>query len=243
MVAKHEPISGGRSATWHDDVRRDVARWKESGDEKAAIAVLDSCAPEIERCAARMVTMAAAHIAGMEKADCRALLFRAMLDAMRTYEPQRNVRFFTHAATYLRVKAVNDMVRASGMIHIPAHCYVSTIKRREPLGDLPSVQGGFGEARQGEPISADHPWNRARVEGPESGVLARERRTILWEFLARHLTERQVEILLWTSEGETLSAVGIRLGISRERVRQLKESAMEKARSLETEARAEGIIE
>lgn len=83
---------------------------------------------------------------------------------------------------------------------------------------VPSREAGAG-VRVG-PLAADPPGREAAAEGPD-----------LWGLAARVLTPREHEVIRMRAAGLLLREVGDRLGLTRERVRQVEAGAVARMRT------------
>lgn len=184
-----------------------------------------------------------------------------LLRAIETFEPERGLRFWTYARWWVRA-SIRSFVwqnrrivplssnRAHRRLATNIHRVESelgadatTVKIAEALGvseeDVTRVQAAL---RQGD-VSLDGPqvpasYYQDERTDPEHEADAEHKHARRRELVARALAsldERErsiVERRFLTDDPVTLAALGRRMGISRERVRQLSERALRKMRTV-----------
>ncbi|HET9480383.1 MAG TPA: sigma-70 family RNA polymerase sigma factor [Candidatus Polarisedimenticolia bacterium] len=153
-----------------------------------------------------------------------------LLRAASRYDPSRGTRFITYAAWWVR-KAILSALSDQSVVHVP-----DSRRRKEaeqglvtryiaiPLDDRDDVPGLFPTGALEDPDAVDPEAETIRRQ-----ALARMSRSLscLRRVERRILTER---FGLDGAGERTLREVGKGLGLSRERVRQIQDQAMERLR-------------
>lgn len=161
-----------------------------------------------------------------------------LLEALKQYDPDRGVRFFTYAAFHVRRGLVRAISRGAKTVRVPRHV-ASRIQaaRSAPADAVSAAPAPIGTFE----ISTDERVDprRATTRGdllpdthallPEESLLARERIVELARALdTLPARERQVLASRYGLSGDepaTLRHVGANLKLSKERVRQLEDRA------------------
>jgi RNA polymerase primary sigma factor len=173
--------------------------------------------------------------------------------AVQRYDPCRHTRFSTYASFWIRQAIQRTHQEQDGAIRLPAH--IHDLLRHDAQG-LPVRNPALVEhvRRVSQPpLSLLSPPEREDADGdsePREGLIGRDddadrlealnRRETLRELLAMlPLREEKILRLLFGFDDgreRTLAEVGQALGLSRERVRQLRERALEMLRELLAQA-------
>jgi len=151
-----------------------------------------------------------------------------LMEAARRFDPSRGVRFASYAAWWIRkfVGAALERNAAQSSLPVPA----SPGGERRRIASLDSVLSDAGEG------SSPHAGLCERRSGPEELALEQDLeqalRSILHKMPATERTVLEVRYGLADGRVKTLQEVGVLLGCTRERVRQIEQRALERARRL-----------
>lgn len=154
-----------------------------------------------------------------------------LIKAVERFEPKRNVKFSTYAIWWIRAAIQRALVNKARMIRVPAHLH---IKKRgfqipsEPASlDAPIPSGPRDhETTLHDVIACEKPT-------PDEELHSKERAVYLERILKlTSLTPRERHVLAgrFADEERTLKEIGNDYGLSRERVRQLENAALQKLR-------------
>jgi len=158
-------------------------------------------------------------------AECR--LFA--LDAIRTYKViPGGCSITSHIYNALQHKCAGFIYRSPNrIVRFPA-AYAEGRLKGEPVAAM--VCASLSEPSSGDQdgTSAEHAWNLATTPDHAGRILDR---LVLAQVL-RHLDPRDRAILLATFEGDTYEECGKRWNLSRERIRQIRQSALERSRRI-----------
>ena len=157
--------------------------------------------------------------------DAVAAATLGLVEAARRFDPARGNRFTTFAVWYCRSR-VQDAAAAGGVVTVPRTDRGA--RRREETAARAARAAG-----RHRPLSAD--WEEsmphaddAAIRDAESAAHAAGRAGAL----LRRLDARSRDVVLSRARGEALADVGRRLGVTRERVRQIQAKAMRRLRAL-----------
>lgn len=249
---------------------RDLAtRWREQGDE-AALHRLTSAHMRL------VIAMAAKFRRyGLPGADLIQEGHVGLLEAASRFEPEREVRFSTYAAWWIRAAIQDYVLRNWSIVRGGTSSAQKALffNLRRIRAKLTAEQGDIGETALDREVAAtlgvsiaDVERMSARLSGPDSslnapafdrdetsgerqdlleadepavddtvsGVIDGERRLGWLREALGLLDERELSIVRerrLSEDGETLETIGRRMGISKERVRQIEARALEKLRS------------
>jgi RNA polymerase sigma-32 factor len=234
-----------------EEERNLARRWRE-GDRSAGNRIIQACLPFVVSIAIEYRRW------GVPMEDIVQQGNLGLLRAAAKYDPERQVRLATYAAYWIRAEIREYLVRAyrvvrmgttkaerralrayrmtresdpqklaemSGLPVERAAQLLPLLAARETSLDAPSPEGVTPLDR----YAANAPSPEEEVSSNENGRIAE---AAVSEALG-HLSERERTIVrerLMTDEPVTLSALGARLGVSKERVRQIEERAIGKLR-------------
>ena len=161
----------------------------------------------------------------MDQDEVNALAMGALVDAVDQYDPKRG-RLTTCVALYIRRDV--HASRLDGLIRIPGSAKYPNrhkppsqlVQERATQAQQPTAEVGNLEL---EDTHCGDPAELAAIRIDREVGLARVR-----EAAAAVLTKREWEVVLRRIHGETLRAVGLRLGISQEGVRGIQLRALAK---------------
>lgn len=252
-----------------EEERELAVRWREQGDE-AALHRLTSAHMRL------VIAMAAKFRRwGLSHADLIQEGHVGLLEAASRFEPERDVRFSTYAAWWIRASIQDYVLRNWSIVRGGTSSAQKALffNLRRLRARLAAEQGSLDEpgldlavAEKLGVSAADVALMNARLSGPDASLNAPaydrdetsgERQDLLadgapsidervgetidgerrrgWLFDALGiLDERELDIVRerrLAEQGATLEAIGHRLGISKERVRQIEARALEKLRS------------
>jgi len=249
---------------------RDLAvRWREQGDEAAL--------HRLTAAHMRLVIAMAAKFRryGLSNADLIQEGHIGLLEAASRFEPEREVRFSTYAAWWIRAAIQDYVLRNWSIVRGGTSSTQKALffNLRRIRARLAQEKGDIGEAAIDREVAAtlgvsvgDVAAMGARLSGPDASLNAPlydrddasgerqdalvadqidvdeavgatidgERRLRWLDEALTVLDERELKIVRerrLAGDGETLETIGRRLGISKERVRQIEARALEKLRS------------
>lgn len=208
---------------------REVAlarRWREAGDRRALHELVEGNLRFVVACARRYRGR------GVPMADLVNEGNLGLLRAAERFDPDRGVRFVTYAAWFVRQTILGALGRA-GRAAPPVADGDGTGPRRPRRAVVVSLEAPPGPGGRGTRLSE-------RLEAPaavgaDRPVHRRERRRALETSLA-FLPEREERVvrLFFGLDGaapRTLAGIGREMGVSRERVRQIKDRALDRLRN------------
>lgn len=218
---------------------REVAlarRWREAGDRRALHELVESNLRFVVACARRYRGR------GVPMEDLVNEGNLGLLRAAERFDPDRGVRFVTYAAWFVRQTILGALGRAGRAAPpVPDGGGAGDGGRRRAV--MVSLEAEPGPGRRGTRLSE-------RLEAPaavrtDRPVHRRERRHALETSLA-FLPEREERVLrlffgLDGSAPRTLARIGREMGVSRERVRQIKDRALDRLRDGPHGARLRGL--
>lgn len=157
--------------------------------------------------------------------DAVAAATLGLVEAARRFDPSRGTRFTTFAVWYCRSR-VQDAATTGGVVSVPR------IDRGATRREETAACAARATARH-RPLAAD--WEESMPHADASAVRDAEAAAHAAARvgpLLRRLDARSREVVLARLSGETLADVGRRLGVTRERVRQIQARAMRRMRAL-----------
>lgn len=199
-------------------------RWRERGDRRALHALVEGNLRFVVACARRYRGR------GVSMADLVEEGNLGLLRAAERFDPDRGVRFVSYAALFVR-QTMLDAVSRNGRAAPP----------------LPAADRPRGPARPAVLVSLEGPAEPDGAGSPLADLVAdpdaagtdrpshrRERRRILETGLA-FLPEREERVLrlffgLDDGAPRSLAAIAREMGVSRERIRQMKDRALDRLR-------------
>jgi RNA polymerase sigma-32 factor len=253
----------------HDHERVLATKWRDEQDERAL--------HELTTAYMRLVISMAKRFAnyGLPMSDLVQEGNIGLMQAAARFEPERDVRFSTYAAWWIR-SAIQDYVLRNwsivrtGTTAAQKSLFFNLRRLRAAISDtgdammtrenreIIATKLGVSE-REVEQMASrlsanDRSLNAPMSEGldgggewqdlladdgilPDQDVMERSdanRRTLWIQEAMRSLNPRELMIIQerrLTEEGATLEALGVRMGISKERVRQIEHQAMKKLKS------------
>ena len=151
-----------------------------------------------------------------------------LLKAIRRFDPASGTRFMTYASFWVRKAILQALVDQPRTVRVPR--YAREQGRFAPR----EVRIDAEVAGLGEVTFAERLVDRGRPSPAESLISRQERRRLRGHVLA--LSHREQAVIasrfgLLGEPAQTLNEVGLRLGISRERVRQIEAGALKRLRS------------
>ncbi len=168
-----------------------------------------------------------------------------LLEAARRYSPEHNVKFITYAVWWIRQAIVQALAAGAGAVRLPLRKARLTSRRGDAAAE-PAITGEAdldASARRpvffGDDVALDQRFGKELYESmqiPQADheLIQRSFREEVERMLSV-LTPREREVVelrygLGGKDFMTLEAVGRKLKISRERVRQIEERAKQKLR-------------
>lgn len=251
MASLNETVAP-RSRVLSPEDERMYVRRTQAGDTSARARLVQSCLPFVASVAIEYRRW------GHPLEDIIQEGCIGLLKAIERFDPERGCRLITYAAYWIRAEIRAFVVKAYRLVRIGtskaerrALRYYRKTRERDPE-ELAKVSGMTVEKAEAllpaltnrESSLDDHDTDRASPSdrlhtddaSPEETVMdqdvSRKRALALREAM-RALPEREQSILehrYFDEEPQTLDQLGRRLGISKERVRQLEERAMRRVR-------------
>lgn len=252
MSTQAQPTGGSGLTTQHEG---ELVRRARKGNRRALHELVQAHQPMVD-----YMVRQRPH-ASCSQQDLRQQGALGLLRAIETFEPERGLRFWTYARWWVRASIRSFVWQNRRIVPLSsnrAHRRLATnihkvesdlgsdatpVKIAEALGvseqDVARVQTAL---RQGD-VSLDGPqvpatYHQDERNNPEADADAERkdaRRRELVSHALEQLDPRERDIVkrrFLTNDPETLAGIGRRMGISRERVRQLSERALRKMRAL-----------
>jgi RNA polymerase sigma-32 factor len=243
------------------DAERDLARRWRAGDRRAGDRIVVACLPFVLSIALEYRRW------GVPIEDIVQQGNLGLLRAAAKFDPRKDCRLATYAAYWVRAEIRDYVVRAYRLVRLGttkaekralrayrktgesdplALAAASGLTREKAERLLPMLAGNEASL---DAVTSHRAGMLDRLAGPsptpEEEASARERRGRTNDVMSRalrELTERERMIIrerLMTDEPITLRELGVRLGVSKERVRQIEERARGKLRVTLEELRGE----
>lgn len=175
-----------------------------------------------------------------------------LMHAAVRYNPDRGLRFITYAVWWVRKAILSAVERHSSTVRIPAYQTRKRARIKRERGERAAALPLFRSLSLHEPVSPgqtasllDELIDRSMPD-PEAETVRREGLRLLGTFWGcLNTRQRQVLMLRYGLDGQaplTLKQVGSRMGLSRERVRQIQSEATAKLRARLCQAPFQGIF-
>src|SRR5881275_188907 len=212
---------------------RRLARRVQRGDEKAAERLVTANL----RFVISYVKKYQGH--GLDLSELVAIGNEGLLKAVKKFDPDQGVKFISYAVWWVRQAVLKALAEQTRSVRIPLNqnsqlirmsrteTYLSQELGREPTDDeiAMALQDTLGERFAGQ--------EGGEIEEKTDGKLMRE---FIDRIFQKYLTPRERKILYLYygleegSEAMTLEKIGALMGVTRERIRQIRERAFEKLR-------------
>src|SRR5918999_880994 len=156
-----------------------------------------------------------------------------LLKAVKKFDPDKGVKFISYAVWWIRQTVLQALAEQTRSVRIP-------LNQNSNLVRLSRVDTALTQALGRSPTDEEI---AAEMGEP---VEAQARREFLERMFEKYLTERERKILylyygLDEGEERTLEEIGSLLGVTRERIRQIRNRAFEKLRESPDGAALEGF--
>jgi RNA polymerase sigma factor (sigma-70 family) len=245
------PVEETRAAKEIEAIRERLAVESDPDRARALDAELDRAAGRLAMHNTRLaVSIARRYVhRGLPLNDLVQEALLGLLKAARRFEPRRGTRFSTAATWWIRQSVVLALQERGRLIRVPGRAQeemkharrvraeLAQTLGREPSAEEIAAESGLAPRKTSTllrlleaPLSLGAWEESLKAEGDVEAPAAEDLRKAL-----ASLDAREREILtrrygLDDAEPETLDVIGARLGVTRERVRQLEKRALENAR-------------
>ena len=232
-----------------------LGRWIRAGDEQAKARLVEANLRLVVQVARRYANR------GLPLPDLIEEGNLGLLRAVEKYEPERGTRFSTYAVWWIRQAIVRALANQARTIRLPVHVelllgryareekrLVQALGRAPTTAELAQALGmSLEQIRQQQPLPLDAPAGEGQGRlgdlvadpspGPSEavGALLRARTdlaSVLDDLAANERAVLRRRFGLEGDEPETLEAIGRRMGLTRERVRQIEVGGLRKLRAL-----------
>jgi RNA polymerase sigma factor (sigma-70 family) len=222
-----------------EEEERLIRAWKENKDEAARDAIISAHMRMCYALAARW-TNNETHIEDLAQEG-----FFGLLHALDKFDPEKGKRFGPYARWWAKTSVEQALSKVMLSVEMPARVY-----RRARLAEKPEGQEDVPwEARVAS--NGEIPLDAQMAEGedtlmdiisdekpnPEQDTMASSRlraiKTAIEKALSESMTPREAEVLRrrdLSENPETLEVIAESMGVSRERIRQIQNSALSKLR-------------
>src|SRR5919197_899825 len=225
---------------------RRLARRAQKGDEKAAERLVTANL----RFVISYVKKYQGH--GLDLSELVAIGNEGLLKAVKKFDPDQGVKFISYAVWWVRQAVLKALAEQTRSVRIPlnqnsqliklarAETILAQVLKRDPTEEEISrlLEETPEQIRAAKQMSATEVSLDARVD--RSDIEERTDYKLMREFIDRvfkkYLTPRERKILYLYygleegSEAMTLEKIGALMGVTRERIRQIRERAFEKLR-------------
>jgi RNA polymerase primary sigma factor len=194
---------------------------------------------------------------GLDLGELVAIGNEGLLKAVKKFDPEHGVKFISYAVWWVRQAVLKALAEQTRSVRIPLNQNSSLIKMSrtetflsQVLGREPTENVRSARRMTSPELSLDAPLERGdkgagtmgeRFAGQEGGEIEEQTdahlmREFIDRIFERYLTPRERKILYLYygmdegSEALTLERIGELLGVTRERIRQIRERAFEKLR-------------
>lgn len=149
--------------------------------------------------------------------------YLGLCEAARRYDPARGVRFATFAFFHLKLEVMKGW-KELAVVHVPDDRNQRGPDRYRGVKRLARSQGQFPVGGRGSP-PCEHLLAGSSLQ-PLDALVEAERERVVREAVAR-LPASMRRVVRWRLEGLTLREIGLLIGRSKERVRQVEAMALD----------------
>ena len=185
-------------------------------DPKAIRELVEQMEPAVKRYAAKY-----ARLSKMDVEDLQAEARIAVLHAIQDFDEDKGFAWTTIAFQRIEWWLIRQTKNLSSEVRLPIHKWDAGLRPLKRKSGSQPVRSGTGAEDSDATI-----FDLMADDAPsaEDELAAEDERQLVREVLSR-MSEKRRSILQGRMEGKTLQEVGDKLGLSRERIRQLEEDA------------------